>query len=544
MKETDTRPVRWNNSTGPARCKLKTGPQVNSFVNSLRTGSAATGRLIWTNRLALSLAAIPLLLHVLAFNRYGFFRDELYFIVCGRHPALGYVDQPPLAPLLAAASQAWGRSLWLLRVIPAVFQLGAVITACALARLLGGGRTAQVFTGLCAGLSPLLLAIAGLLETTSLEPFFWTLVAYAMLRATLRKELNWFIVAGITGGIALEAKYTIAFLLVGVVVGLALVGPHWVFQRRRFWAAVALTSLLVAPNITWQAAHGWPFWELLHNDANDKNVVLEPAPWMVQQLIIYGPPMAPVWLAGIVALLRWRRTRFLGVGASSIYLAFFTLHARDYYLAGLYPVLFAAGGVALEQILRIPRVRYAYATVLVATSILVAPIALPLLDEQTFIAYRSSAEAMLAETPAQESPERFAVSVLPQHFADMHGWSAIVERVGEVERRLSPAERARAVIFTQNFGEAAAVDVLGDGRLPVLSGHNNYYLWGPHGDHTVFIIVGGRKSDYDRAFVDIRQVATVADRYARPDEIGLRIFVARQLRLNPLRFWRSTRHYD
>ena len=234
----------------------------------------------------------------------------------------------------------------------------------------------------------------------------------------------------------------------------------------------------------------------------------------------------------------------MGVAVLVIYGAFFALHARDYYLAGLYPVLFAAGGVALERVLRITAVRYTYATLLVATSVVVAPIALPLLDEKTLIAYRSSAEALLAETPAQESSERFAVSVLPQHFADMHGWSTIVERISEVERTLSPSERAQAAIFTQNFGEAAAIDVLGDGRLPVISGHNNYYLWGPQGNHAIFIIVGGRKSDYERAFRDVRQVATVDNPYARSDQIGVRIFIAREPIFGLAPFWRSIRHYD
>jgi hypothetical protein len=189
-------------------------------------------------------------------------------------------------------------------------------------------------------------------------------------------------------------------------------------------------------------------------------------------------------------------------------------------------------------------VRYTYATLLVATSVFVAPVALPLLDEKTLIAYRSSAEAMLAERPSDESSERYAVSVLPQHFADMHGWGTIVERVAEVEETLSPRERAQAAIFTQNFGEAAAIDVLGDGRLPVISGHNNYYLWGPHGKHAIFIIVGGRKSDYDRAFRDVRQVATIDNPYARSDQIGVRIFIARGLRPGPIPFWHTVRHYD
>ena len=151
---------------------------------------------------------------------------------------------------------------------------------------------------------------------------------------------------------------------------------------------------------------------------------------------------------------------------------------------------------------------------------------------------------MLAETPSQESSERYAVSVLPQHFADMHGWSTIVERIADVERTLSPAERAQAAIFTQNFGEAAAIDVLGNGRLPVLSGHNNYYLWGSHGAHSIFIIVGGRKNDYVRDFRDVRQVSTVDNPYARPDQIGVRIFIARDPKRGPIPFWRSVRHYD
>ena len=512
--------------------------------NALRTSVIPVRRQLWSNRLALALAAIPFVLHLLAANRYGFFRDELYFIVCGRHPAFGYVDQPPLAPLLAAGSQLFGRSLWLLRLIPAVFQVGAVVTACALARLLGGGRTAQVFTGLCAGLSPLLLAMAGLLETTSLEPFFWTVVAYALLRAVLRNEPTWFVIAGAVAGLALQAKYTIAFLLVAMLIGLLIVGPREVFVRRRFWLGAALTTAIAGPNLWWQSSHGWPFWELLRNDAIDKNVVLTPGAWMVQQLVIYGPPMAPVWLAGIAALTVRKQTRFFGLATLLVYAAFLSLHARDYYLAGLYPVLYAAGGVALERVLRVSTVRYAYATLIVATSVLVAPIALPLLDEETFIAYRSSAEAMLAETPAQESPERFAVSVLPQHFADMHGWSTIVDRIHDVENTLTPAERGQAAIFTQNFGEAAAIDVLGDGGVPVVSGHNNYYLWGPRGTHAIYIIVGGRSSDYTGDFRDVRQAATVDNPYARPDQIGVRIFVARQPRRQPAAFWHSVRHYD
>jgi hypothetical protein len=500
--------------------------------------------MIRRNRLALALAAIPFALHLLALDRYGFFRDELYFIVCGRHPAFGYVDQPPLVPLLAASSQAWGTHLWLLRLIPALFHVGAVLAACALARLLGGGRTAQVFAGLCAGLSPLILAMSGLLETTALEPFFWTVVTYAFVRAVVRQEPHWFIVAGIAGGIALETKYTIAFWLVALVVTYAFAGPPRPFAHRAFWIGVACTLTIAAPNVAWQAVHGWPFLELLHNDASQKNIALDPLSWIVQQLVIYSPVMAPVWLAGIVAFIAWPRTRFVGIAILTLYGAFLQLQAKDYYLAGLYPTLFAAGGVALERILRPAPVRYAYAGLMCVSTILVAPLALPLLDEATLVAYRSHAESILGEKPAQESSERYAVSLLPQQFADMHGWNSINDGVVAAEHTLTPDERAHAAIFAQNYGEAAAIDVLGNGALPVLSGHNNYALWPPQHAYDVLVIVGGNLADYRREFRNIRQVGTVASRYARADEIGVPVFVAYGPRGGIERFWAQARHFD
>jgi phage shock protein PspC (stress-responsive transcriptional regulator) len=500
--------------------------------------------MIRANRLALGLAAIPFVLHLLAANRYGFFRDELYFIVCGRHPAFGYVDQPPLAPLLAAASQAWGINLWLLRLIPALFQVGAVLVACALTRLLGGGRTAQVFTGLCVGLSPLILAMSGLLETTALEPFFWTVVSYGILRAVLRDEPRWLIVAGVAGGIGLEDKYTIAFWLIALAVGLALAGPRAALRRRDFWFGAAAALVAILPNLIWQTAHRWPFVHVLLNDAAQKNVALDPLSWMVQQVVIYGPPMAPVWIAGLAALVARPQTRFAGLAALGVFAAMLALHAKDYYLAGLYPTLFAAGGVSLERLLRAAPLRYAYATVMLATAVIVAPIALPLLDEQTLVAYRSRAETVLAEKPSQESSERYAVSVLPQHFADMHGWETLNERVIDAEAQLTPEERAHAAIFTQNFGEAAAIDVLGDHSLPVLSGHNNYSLWAPTGDYDVLIIVGGYAREYRSTVRNLRLVGVVANPYARADQIGVPVYVARGLRGGIARFWSRVQHLD
>lgn len=494
------------------------------------------------NQLALALAAIPFALHLAALNEYGFFRDELYFIVCGRHPAFGYVDQPPLIPLLAAASQSAGESLWLIRIIPALFAVGAVLAACATARILGGGRGAQILAGLATGSAPLLLGITATLSTSAIEPLTWTLIGYGVLRAVLRAEPRWWIVAGLVAGIALEAKYTVAFFLVALVTALALAGPRSVFARGEFWLGTGITVAIAAPSLIWQALHGWPFLELLRAGANGKNVALAPLPWLLQQALIYTPAYALIGVAGVIGLMAFAPTRFMGLSALALVATFMLLHAKDYYLAGLYPLLFAAGGVALERAIRSVAIRTAYASIALAGALCFAPLALPLLPEPALVAYQRQLSGTLHI--ALSDAEHHQRALLPQTFADMHGWRELADRVNVVERSLSPADRAQAAIFTQNYGEAGAIDVFGDGVLDVLCAHNNYFLWGPRGTPRVLIIVGGDKRDHERVFRDVHQVELVRSTYAMPYENDLPIFVARDPKADLGRLWPTLRHYD
>ncbi|MGD0472795.1 MAG: glycosyltransferase family 39 protein [Candidatus Velthaea sp.] len=485
---------------------------------------------------------MPFILHLAALNNYDFFRDELYFIVCGRHPAFGYVDQPPLVPLLAAATQSAGESLWLLRIWPALFHCGAVLGACAIARLLGGGRGAQILAGLGVGCAPELLGVTATLNTTALEPLAWTIVAYAVLRATVRDEPRWWIAAGIVAGATLEDKYTLAFWLAALVAGLAIAGPRATFGRRDFWLGAAAAIALAAPSLVWQSAHQWPFLDLLRAGASGKNVVLAPGAWLASQVFSLGPLFAPVWIAGLAQLAIEPRTRFIGVSVLLLFVTFIALHAKDYYLAGIYPLLFAAGGVALEQVMRSAALRNAYALVAAAGTLAFAPLALPLLPESTFIAYADTLRRNMHVSASDREHHRTAQ--LPQYFADMHGWRELADRVAVAERSLSPEDRANAAVFTHNYGEAAAVDVFGDHALPVICGHNSYYLWGSHGSHSVLIVVGGTQREFARAFRDVRQVQTVRSAYAMPYENDLPIFVARDPRLDLQAIWPRLRHYD
>jgi 4-amino-4-deoxy-L-arabinose transferase-like glycosyltransferase len=445
-------------------------------------------------------------------------------------------------PLLAAVSQAAGESLWLLRIGPALFHCGAVLGACAIARLLGGGRGAQILAGLGVGSAPLLLGITATLNTTALEPLTWTVLAYAAVRAVLRDEPRWWIVAGTIAGIALEDKYTLAFMVVALVAGLAIAGPRTTFVRREFWLGAGAAVVLALPSLVWQTVHGWPFLELLRAGANGKNVVVSPGAWIAGQVLTAGPLFAPVWIAGLVLLTLRARVRFIGIGALLLFAAFIALHAKDYYLAGIYPLLFAAGGVALEGLVRNAALRGTYALAATAGTLAFAPLALPLLPEPAFIAYAGVLQRSLHVGVA--ASEHHQAALLPQYFADMHGWRELADRVAVVERSLSPQDRANAAIFAQNYGEAAAVDVFDDHALPVICGHNSYYLWGPHGSHSVLIVVGGSQRLYERAFRDVREVQTVRSPYAMPYENALRIFVARDPRIDLESLWPKLRHYE
>ena len=182
--------------------------------------------------------------------------------------------------------------------------------------------------------------------------------------------------------------------------------------------------------------------------------------------------------------------------------------------------------------------RTAVVGVAVTSALALAPLALPLLPESAFVAY--AGELHLASPES----ENHRAARLPQLFADMHGWRELADRVAAAERLLPPSQRAQAAILTQNYGEAAAIDVFGDGSLPVICGHNSYFLWGPHGDHPVLIIVGGNIADHRRVFRDVQRVETVHAPDAMPYEDDLPIYIARDPKVDLSRWWPPLRHDD
>jgi 4-amino-4-deoxy-L-arabinose transferase-like glycosyltransferase len=486
----------------------------------------------------LGVAAVLVALLLAVAGRYGYHRDELYFLVASGHLAWGYVDQPPLTPALAGLARLlFGDWLPGLRLLPAL-AVGALVAVTGLiTRELGGGRAVQVLAAACVAASGVTLAVGHLHSTTTYDVLVWAVGLLLLVRLLGSGDRRLWLPIGLVAGIGLLNKATVAQLAGVVLVGLLvdrdarrLLASRWLV----FGAAVAVA--LWAPYLAWQAGHGWPqlaiFADLRVTDGGlGAGLAFPPF-----QLVMTNPLLAPLWIAGLVALLRggWARPwRPLAV-AYLLFVGFYTVvGGKPYYAFGFYPVLFAAGAVwvARQREERgrggLPLRRLLPVVALVAA--LPLPLVLPVLP--------ASSLRVISKVNDEGGGETFA-------------WPTYVAQVLRVRDRLPSAERAAVVAVTSNYGEAGALARYGGawGRDAVYSGHNSFWWWGPpRGDGRVVIVVG---YDQDRAFLQRQfRSVTLAGRLDNGqgidnEEQGHPIWVCRGLHGTWAASWRDWRHYS
>lgn len=465
-------------------------------------------------------------------GRYDYHRDELYFRELGGHPAWGYVDQPPLTPLLARLSTAiLGDSIWALRVPALVSVVATVFLVALTVRELGGGRAAQLLGafGVASGFP---LIVGHVLLTATVDLVVWSAVILCVTRALRRDEPRWWLAAGVVAGLGLYNKHLVVLLLLGLAVGLLLVGPRRVLRSGWLWAGVAIALLVGSPNLAYQATHDWPQLEmaaaLQRNKGDDARVFFVPL-----QLILIGLPLVPVWVAGLVSLLRNPALRFaraFGVAYPVVCVLLLVTAGQPYYTIGLLLALYAAGCVATVRWLSGRPGRRAWVAAAVALNVATsALLALPLLPV-----------SVLAKTP---------IPTIIQTTRDQIGWPAYVRQVADAYRALPVDERAAAVIITGNYGEAGALHRYG-GRygLPrAYSGQNElYHLGPPPASATTLIVVGYRRDEYLRAgFASCETVGHLDNGVGIDnEEQGLPIRVCRGPRGSWRELWPAFQHFD
>jgi hypothetical protein len=445
------------------------------------------------------IAGAKLGLHCFFNNRYSYFRDEFDYLSCGDHLAWGYVDQPPLVPFLARVSrEVLGDSLRAIRFLPALAISAVVVLTGMMAREMGGRTFALLLAAATVLIAPIYLSDGSLLVTNSFEPLLWMGCAYCAMLAVKRHPKFW-LLFGAIAGLGLLQKYSIAIFGVGLVVGLLLTEHRRVLVNRWFLLGGVVAFVIFLPNLVWNIHHDWPFHELMQNiRVAGRDVELSPLDFFAQQVLLLHPLTAPVWIAGLVALLvskRFSSYRFLAWCYVVCFVAFVILKGKNYYLAPIYPMLLAPGAVVIEGAIEKIRqlwLRPVLVSVLMIGGALLAPLVVPVLSVENLVVYLNK---LPFDMPRSEHSH--AGASLPQHYADQFGWEELAAKTAEAWNTLDPAERSDCAIFGQNYGQAGAIDFHGRqyGLPPALSGHQTYFLWGPRDYSGNCMVVIGDKPD-------------------------------------------------
>lgn len=503
--------------------------------------------------IVVAIALAKLLFHSYFNNRYGYFRDEFNYIACGDHLAWGYVDQPPLIPFLIHISRAlFGDSLRAIRFFPALASSLLVVQSAFLAREFGGRRFALLLTAITIVIAPQYLSNGSLLGTNCLEPNLWIGCAYFATLSIKRNDPRYWLWFGVVAGLGLQEKYSIAVFGFGVVIGLLLTAQRRVFLKPWIWFGGLAAFLIFLPNLLWNIHFHWPFVELMRNiRAEGRDVILPLPQYFLQQTFLVDPITAPIWLAGLFALLfstRLKPYRALGWCYLICFTVFFVLHGKNYYLAPVYPMLLAAGAVVIESAIEGPEssgaekspsrrgwLKPVIVIILLASGAHLAPIVVPVLSPDSFLAYTKSLPFKL---PVMEHSH--ARAALPQWYADQFGWEEIVAETAQAWSLIPLADRADCGIFAQDYGQAGAIDFLGRryGLPRSLSGHQTWFLWGPRGySGNCMIVLDDSRERLEQLWQHVEYVGTSADNpYALEKQID--VFICRSAKFGTLaKFW-------
>jgi len=488
-----------------------------------------TGRLgVWL------IAAAAVGLELAGSARYGYVRDELYFLAAGRHLAPGYVDQPAITPLIARiASALTGNTLVGLRLIPALGLGALVVMTAAMSRRLGAGRTGQLLAALAAATCGEYLGVMHELTTAMPDFVFWAVTLLLSMKLLASRNPRWWLAIGGCVGVAMDAKWNIAFLAVSIAAGfLADPGARYLLRSRYLLIGCAIAVVLAAPDFIWQAANGWPnldVFRVLQTQAGHNRATYWPG-----QIVFTGLALTPIWIAGATWGLRRSRTyRPLTIACIVAIALQFVLGGKPYYSGAAYTFLLAAGCVPLERWLAALKPRRISPTGLVAGAMLVSgaivlPAALPVLPAR-----------VLHAVPLQKINYDLAESI---------AWTKQVGLIASEYRALPAQQRRHTTILAGNYGEAGALDRYGAGfGLPrEYSGANTFWFWGPPpaGDSSA-IAVNPDPAMLRRYFTSVRLVATFWNGLGvTDDEQGTQIFLATGLKAPWSRIWTAFRDFS
>ena len=470
--------------------------------------------------------AVKLAVTLAVAGRYGWHRDELYYLASSRHLALGYVDYPPIVPFLAWADQLVARgSLVGLRVLPAAAGAVVILLTALIARELGAGSRAQAWAGFTLLVSPMYVGGDLMFQTVAFDQLTWAVALLILVRLLRDGDQRLWILYGLAVGVGLETKFTLAALPVVTFAALLVSGRRALLRSPWPWIGAGLALVILAPNLWWQVTHDWISvqYTISHHGRTDG-----PVAYWLQQLLLFGPLFIPSSVAGLWALRRDSRFATLLYLVVGVELLFFVVGGKAYYPAPVYPVAYAAGAIWLDaRLVTLPR-RLSFATAVVALILVLLPIGLPALPASTM--------ASLNLWQARKD------------YADMVGWPELAQATAAAYDSLPPDQRAHAVILAQNYGEAGAVDYYGPalGLPSAVSGHLTFWYWAPRDlDPGVVVMVGYSQAFAERYFTSCRETGTVTnDLGIHNEEYGAPVLICAGPREPLSKVWRDFQLLD
>ena len=478
------------------------------------------------------LASVKLALHLATAGHYPLHRDELYYFLCGRHPAWSYPDHPPLVPWLAGATEhLFGLAPFWLRLWPALAGATMVLLAGWLAWRLGGGVLAQALAALALTVSPVFLLSNSLMQTVSLDQLFWVASAAVLVAIIDGASRRLFLLFGLLLGLGLLAKFTIVAWGFGVLVGLLVTRERTLLRSPWPWLGALIAVACAAPMLIWQVQHGWPLLQFASAIRADEAAT----PWGFLAMVagMSGPIVGTLLLlGGFVFLLgaeSGRRWRALGVAVAVAWGLFLVSGGKPYYVAATFPMLFAGGAVLAESILmrRASRVLRTGTVLMLASQVWMLPAFLPVLPPR-----------LLAGL----------VEYLPQDdWQNMFGWEEIAEQTAKAYNELSPEEQIGLRVLTGNYGVAGAIDVYGAqlGLPAAISGHNGYAFWETAPALDPLIVIGYDAEWLRQSYSEVRALGVLrGSELLKSEEEGAELFYCRGLLTPSDLLWKRLKHFD
>ena len=481
------------------------------------------------NRVWILLAIIKFSLpYLLQDSLYELHRDEMLYLEQGKHLAWGFMEVPPLLSVFAFLTRLFGNSFFWVKFWPSLFGAANVFLICRMAKEMGGNTFAQFIAGL-ALLTGSYLRVHFLFQPNYLEIFFWSLSAHYIIRYinTQHRKYVYSLLASLSLGWL--SKYSVTFFIAGVFVGLVLTSNRKLLMSKHLYFAAGLGLLIILPNLLWQYNHKWPVIHHMKQLRETQLQFISPITFLVNQVLM-NISCCFIWIGGLIWFLFFKNGKPYRIIAwiyITVVILFTITNGKDYYTLGLYPMLFAAGGVWLEQVTtsKMQWFRYAAVAVVIALFLLLVPVLLPVWKPEKLAAYYHK---MGIDKSGATHWEDLKDHELPQDFADMLSWNELGTKMSTIYNLLPDSVKAKTLVYCRNYALAGATSYYGKGLPQVNTDNASFLLWMPDKYNITTLLFAGKNipakdDEVFQQFAKYTVLDSIVTPYAR--ERGVKIIL-------------------